>query len=585
MPTTSKRHFVGQLQSPNAGPEDIELIIQERADISSSERDENIEWVDSRYDPGDVQRYGAVPEAFGTIPIADSSAAFRNAVLSGHKILIPEGAFRILPLSNVGLSITGTNVFQGSGRWKTELWFDTAVESDVFIDLTETSTRSQFRDMRFRVSTKGKATWVRIVDNLAQGSPNWKNTFENIRCDDFFIGQLWTTDDPLTGTTHSHVSETMLLHSKIKNCRTGILIQNSQSVNNALIQTDIENDDAGETYTLIRDEAGGGINLYGSSLIGKGLLYDFLLPAGFTSLWQSGYVNFDNCRIEARSVHKGQLFNQNTSWSGIGSAFVKISMRDTQIQCNNQTIDLLKYGGRLNATFDNLDVLSGTLNIRLFPTDGFTSSSTVGSLSSVHVENSPNVFYEQETSSPYGTYDVKATGEVNIKDSHHSSGGTMLKAADNFRSIVTNSEVNVIPRALGISATPKRMIFNEESLTAGFKNIEAILPKFARPIKLFIYKQPQKFTNPIAYKLYLVKDNADWAVPGTFAVGTDAVAVADTGSTVNKAGYFEINVELVNDIFGNRLQAGFESWLEGRIFFEHSGSAENFIGFVGVEYL
>lgn len=75
MPTTSKRHFVGQLQKPHTGPEDIELIIQERADITTEETAAGIIWVDSRYNPGDYRRYGAADGI-------DSTVAIQNAVNS-----------------------------------------------------------------------------------------------------------------------------------------------------------------------------------------------------------------------------------------------------------------------------------------------------------------------------------------------------------------------------------------------------------------------------------------------------------------------------------------------------------------------
>jgi len=58
MPASSKTHLVGQLQRPNGRPENVEIIVEERANITSEERAAGIGWVDSRYKSGHIYRYG-----------------------------------------------------------------------------------------------------------------------------------------------------------------------------------------------------------------------------------------------------------------------------------------------------------------------------------------------------------------------------------------------------------------------------------------------------------------------------------------------------------------------------------------------
>ncbi len=55
----SKEHWVGTVQQPEGRPQNVELFIQKRADFTCEESAAGIIWVDSRYPPGDVRRYGS----------------------------------------------------------------------------------------------------------------------------------------------------------------------------------------------------------------------------------------------------------------------------------------------------------------------------------------------------------------------------------------------------------------------------------------------------------------------------------------------------------------------------------------------
>jgi hypothetical protein len=75
-----KKQLVGQIQRPGERPQDVQLVVDERQRLSASEADAGIQWVDSGYDPGYLERYGGVAD--GT---TDSTAALETANSVGRQ--------------------------------------------------------------------------------------------------------------------------------------------------------------------------------------------------------------------------------------------------------------------------------------------------------------------------------------------------------------------------------------------------------------------------------------------------------------------------------------------------------------------
>ncbi len=86
----SKIHYVGQLQKTGKRPENVELFVDKRADLTQAEASAGIEWVDSRYAPGDIRRYGAVGD-----DSTDNAGPIKRAVDSNKWVYVPEGTFVI----------------------------------------------------------------------------------------------------------------------------------------------------------------------------------------------------------------------------------------------------------------------------------------------------------------------------------------------------------------------------------------------------------------------------------------------------------------------------------------------------------
>ena len=93
---TSIKQFVGQIEKPGFRPENVNLTIEERPQVTSSEKAAGVIWVDGRYDPGDVRRYGAKPDD-STVDDTDAILkAFTVAQTSTQgKVFFANGTYKI----------------------------------------------------------------------------------------------------------------------------------------------------------------------------------------------------------------------------------------------------------------------------------------------------------------------------------------------------------------------------------------------------------------------------------------------------------------------------------------------------------
>ena len=523
------------------------------------------------------------PEMYGAVGdnIVDDTRAInrciKKASLSGVRVEFHSSKYKVTDTLIIGYGVAKTHI---SGNGATVYFHNNTSDKPLF-SLTPASSHSLIENLHIIDQTPGTSTGIRIAaSNPAQSiGPNWKNLFRNLRVSSFKTGTHITVAGSTTNPAEAGwASENLFLHSKYRNCRVAFLLDNVQSVNNSLISTDIENDDPNEQYEMIRFNAGGGMSVQNSSLIGKGRVFTW---KGGTGLFSASNISFSDCRIEARPTHVGQLIYQEPSASYYAASRLFIAMDNMSIEPFGQSIDLIHFSGRAYLSGSGISCSSGKLAVRQFPVAGISGALGVGSLGSVQISNSVGIKIIEDNSDLYGSYDKRFSIPVRVDGQQSDTNGSNGTDANGFI-YATNPPAASLGYGL-VSIQPYRLVFNDPQDQAGFQSIKMILPKYATPAKLIMFKQPVRFSVNIRYKLYIVKDVQYWVNQNSFNPSTDAYLVANTGDTIGKSGFFEVPIQMLVNTIGYRMQAGIsDNWQQGRMYLENSGGA--FAGFVGVEY-
>lgn len=482
--------------------------------------------------------------------------------------------------------------FVGGAVGYTQLEFHNTVLDKPFLLLNEESSATSFANITFKDINPGTSIGIKLTDKITAGIfPNWYNQFSYCRWLDFKVGANFTTENPLDGSTHTHLDSTMFLHCKFTNCRTTFLNQNIQAVNLNLFNTDVENSDPGETYTFIRDEAGSSMNIFGGSWIGKGKLFEIYRATSASNIFAGSRYSFHGTRFEARTGHIGTFIDM---LKDANSAYnVTISLALDFDKCNfllfNQTIRFNRTM-RANITVSECNVLTGGFQVYDTPTAGINSTDGGGSTSCINISKSGGFSFVAETSSVYGTYNKNYSSIVNIQNNMTASSNSVF-STDSLGFYVPNTGISSYNN-LGyrLNVINNKIIFNNNYASSGFKDVKMTIPYNARPLTAICYKHPTSSLWAITYNVYIVKDNSYWVNPAAFDYTTDAILAA-TLDTTGKAGYFTAPIQITSTAMGSTLQAGITegvttwTWNEGRMYFRHSGSTSNFGGFVGVEYI
>jgi Pectate lyase superfamily protein len=518
-----------------------------------------------------------------------------RAAAGNRRLRFPVGSF----VFNDTLAITSTIHLAGSGRDKTNLIFNNAVSGKSAIKLSTGSIKSSFSDFTLLDGTFNTSCGIELTDSIAAGGNVQKNFFARIDISGFAIGQKYTSTVPLTGSGHAMCSETMWLHCRWSLNFLAILNQNCQAYNNRYIGCDIENFDTTyrgtavvDSWDMISDEAGGGIFLEGGSYIGRGKVYKWKYPTGGSGLWSGATFCAQNLRMEARSTHNGVIINEEVH--GVtGSLALNLDIKNIDITTSGQNLDFLRYGGRVNGRVENVFPTSGTgsLTVRQYPTLGRTSNTTTASQGGIELVDH-TLFRVIETTSPYGGggWAASATGRISSKGARSSSTNSSMSSevvgGQTWFFLNGPGEAQQLGMQLNGLSSRSMMLWNNDLVTSGIgSDIYVKLPKGGRLLELIAFKHATQFATNTGVVLYMVKDNANWANPAAFAVGTDAVAVATMPSTAGAAGFYRIPCVLTSNVFGNELRCGAGSWTEGRMLLQHVGGATLFNGFLGVEYL
>jgi len=532
-----------------------------------------------------VTDFGAVGDGSADDTLA-IQAAINFAISNGsRRVHIPAGEYKITDTIVIDQSLS--LYIYGDGERKTIVKFHNTIVDKVFWDATAASSNTHFEDLLFIENTAGTSICFRATEDMpdTDGFSHYKDSFERCRITKFKTGILFTTSDPATGSTHAFLSEPLFLHVRFKNNRTAFIVQNQQAVDITLIATDIENDDAGETYTFIQDDVGVSINIYGGSFVGKGTFYDCYQAVGSVGIWQAGKLSVTDGRFELRSPYSGAVLKPVASPFATNGV---INLNNCMFLNFTQDLTLVDFGGKTALTARDCKVINGSLKVVQSPTTDITATyvSADGyykSFGSIDITGCYGLSYEKGTSSSYGVYDERYVAPVIVKNAMSDPNGSYDIDANGFLTPKTN---NYFQRGAGIgSASTERMVYNVDRPLSTFGSVKFILPELATPIKFFIFKNPNFRSTDVQFKLYAVKDEAAWVSAGSFDVATDAIEIAATGATANSAGYLEYAISLTNNYFdaSTFFQAGLGAWTEGRMFAEiQSGTTS---GFIGVEYM
>lgn len=524
------------------------------------------------------------PEIFGAVGdgATDDTQPIRSciekAALFNVRVEFRSLRYKVTNTLAIGYGVGKTHI---NGNGATIVFHNSDIDKPLF-SLTPYSSHSLIENIAIEDSIKGTSTAVRIASYPVQPTgPNWKNLFRNVRVSDFKTGAHFTTNgDPTEPEQSGWASENLFLHCKFRNCRVSVLLDNMQSVNNTFSATDIENDDSGEQYEMIRYNAGGGMTVENASLIGRGWVFTW---KGLPGLFVNSNISFTNCRIEARSGHIRQLIYQEYDDGLYAANRIFISMNEVNVEPFTQNLDLIHFSGRMYFSGNGISGSSGSIAVRQFPVAGISGALGVGNFASVKINNSIGIRSIEDTTatSVYGSYNKRYSVPVEIDDQFSSTNGSNQTDAKGFI-VANNPSLSMIGYGLS-NVKSSRLVFNDPNEFVGFESVKFILPKYATPTKLIMFKQPVRFSINIQYKLYIVKDVQQWANQNAFNPVTDAYLVADTGDTNGKSGFFEAPIQMTQNTIGYRMQGGVsDTWTEGRMYLENSGGA--FAGFAGVEY-
>ena len=528
-------------------------------------------------DKVNILQFGAKGETgFDNTNIIQNAINFSN---SNYMLIIPSATFEIN--STLSIEAGKVNIVGEGYNSVIQLVNDTAT---YLLNIKQPSQFNIFKNIRFDGVNKIH-TGIRISGNALGGGfsgQNWKNAFYDCYIEKFACGLLITTDrDPLDGTTHNFASENIFVHCKFKHNLTHIIHENTQSLNNLFLQTDLENhiDEDDGTHPMILNKAGGGLTFDTCSLMGKGILYYMSYPFGGSNLFSGHYVNFNNCRVEVFPNHAGSLFYQTNLVGTIyQSNFINVDKMVIYRQ-SVQDISLINYYGRIKAVFNSIDMygLSDVLKITNNVIAGI-SNAQFNHLSDVKVTNSRcRIVYEKGSNST-GTNEYQS----NIR---YISNYDYDKTADTygFKDLTGFVDYEVYPYQIGM-LHEKTLAITQPAVTNIIASQKFILPAGLSLTKLCLFKQGTRRVLNSTINLYMVKNVSGWA--GTeFNKETDAIKIATITDTLSKQGYFETNIQFTGD-YGYDIRTGkISGYTEGRYYIEDAGHTTNKTsGIVAIKY-
>lgn len=509
--------------------------------------------------------------------VADDTAAIQaamNAAMAvGKRVFFPAGEYKITDtISLLNANWVKAFGFFGENGNSTRIYFHNAVSLKNMFFVDTNVNYLEVRDLEFIDNTArtSRGFYFRdITPDPAGALPSWKHLFQNVRIVAFKEGVRF--DGAAAIANDAHCSEVMFLHSKTRNCETGLVYNNIQAVNHQLIGFDMENDAEGvsDEWTHIKLERGTTINHIGGSVIGKGsyLSYLYSVPGGFqdTSQFASKGV-----RVEKRGG-ASPIINHDTASIINVSNSLRIIIDDMPVVVSGGATIFARFGGRTFAKFSNVHA-SANMDVEAYITADLAA---IGEYGSITLNDCQGLFYKRvSTVTAYGSAGVAATNYRSIPSqiSYKNENTQFFVDGDGY--IEVRKPDQTVYSGNWETAQLKTLVFaNPDS--GGFGSgtnpftAQINLPLYGRPCKFRLLRDDVNAGSAFQLDLYVVVSGVDYLV-------------ASITPTANVGGHFEANIQTATGLV-NFFNDG-TVW-DGKMKVVKSGTANGYVGLIMIDYM
>ena len=516
-----------------------------------------------------VKDFGAVGDG-----VADDTAAIQAAIdyglTVGCKVIFTAGTYVItdtITLSN-SVYVKSFGMYGQNGN-STRIYFQNAISlKNMFLVDTDVNYLT-VSDLEFIDNSARTSRCFYFADTVASSSPTWKHLFQNVRITAFKEGVRF--DGGATIADDAHCSEVMFLHSKTRNCETGLVYNNTQAVNHQLIGFDMENDAEGvsDEWTHIKMERGTTINPLGGSVIGKGpyLSYLYSIAGGFQDTSQFASKGI---RVEKRGG-TSPIISHDTASTITVSNSLRIIIDDMPVSASGGATLFARFGGRSFAKFQNVHA-NVQMDVETYMTTNLSANGLYGS---IVMEDCQALNYKRvSTVTAYGSAGVAATNYRSIpaQISYKNEGEQFTVDGSGY--VQVSKPEQTIYSGSWETAQIKTLVYvNVDNAGFGSGSNPATgqinLPLYGRPCKFRLLRDDVNAGSAFQLDLIAVVSGVDYTV-------------ASITPTANVGGHFEANIQTATGLtyfFNDGV-----NW-DGKMKVVKSGTVNGFVGLIMIDYM
>ena len=519
-----------------------------------------------------VKDFGAVGDGVTDDTVA-IQAAVNAAMAVGLRVKFPAGDYKITDtISLLNANWVKAFGFYGENGNSTRIYFHNAVPFKNLFFVDTNVNYLEVSDLEFIDNTARTSRgfyFQDITPDPAGALPSWKHLFRNVRIVQFKEGVRF--DGAALIANDAHCSEVMFLHSKTRNCETGLIYNNIQAVNHQLIGFDMENDAEGvsDEWTHIKMERGTTINHIGGSVIGKGpyLSYTYSVAGGFqnTSQFASKGV-----RVEKRGG-TSPVIDHNTASTITVSNSLRVIVDDMPVVTSGGATIFARFGGRSFAKFSNIHA-NAQMDVEAYITTNLTGNGEYGS---IIIENCDALNYKRiSTVTAYGSAGVASTNYRSIPSEISKRNEGVQVTVDGGGYLNLTNPHQTIYQGGWMTTHMKTLTFapsDSGGLGAGLNPSTTLinLPLYGRPCKFRLLRDDINAGSAFQLDLIFVVAGVDYTV-------------ASITPTANVGGHFEADIQTATGLttfFNDGV-----NW-DGKMKVVKSGTANGYVGLVMIDYM